>query len=792
MASVSSIDRRANLPHPRTALIGRAATVTAARALLLDEAAPLLTLTGPAGVGKTRLALAIADDVSDAFADGAVWVDLAPLAAGTLLPLAVARALDVPDVADRPLIAQLIAALRSRQLLLLLDNCEHLLPAVADLAARLLAGCPAVQIVATSRAPLRLRDERQFPVPPLALPDREGTAPLAEVAATAALALFGDRARAVDPAFELTDAVAPAVADVCRRLDGLPLAIELAAARIKTLPPAALRDRLERRLPLLVGGARDLPARQRTLRDAIGWSYDLLAAGEQAVFRHLAVFAGGFTLAAAEAVAVVDPDVDLFNAVASLADNSLLQLVENAAGAPRYAMLETIREYGLDRLRANDEIDAAQARHATYFARFAEEVAGPLYDLADPAPSLPRIDAEHDNLRAALVWADERGDAALLIRLVAALKMYWFLRGRLGEGGGWAERAVAVASADVAPNLRAAAFLAAGWFARSKGDPLRAEALGQASLALFQRLDDVVDAAEALELLGFAAEDRREFPLAVTRHKASRQLLATADRSIRLANTLRNIGWTTYLAGDVAGGERRLEAAVAEGQRLCYPQLTAAALSDLATIVMERGEHARAADRLQMRLGLTWDAWGLRHTLEQLAEIAAADGESERATRLFGAAEAYRERLGATLVPSLQALYEPYVAAARTALGEPAFATAWNAGRRMSLEEARAEAAKVGQEPPASPTLEATLEFSIAIPANPSTPGLRGDGRFGLSPREREVLALLARRLSAGEIAEQLFLSPRTVTTHIGHVYDKLGVNSRREAAALAVRHGLV
>ncbi len=798
MTSASRFDHRFSLPSPRTALIGRAATLAAARSLLLEEGAPLLTLTGPAGVGKTRLALALAHDVAASFADGVVWIELAPLADPALIPLALADALEIRDGGDRPLLAQLIAVLRPRQCLLLLDNCEHLLPAVADVAAALLAGCPAIQLLAASRAPLRLRDERQFPVPPLALPAPDRSPTLAEAAETAAVILFVERTRAVDPAFSLDAANVEPVSAICRRLDGLPLAIELAAARSKALPPAALRNRLARRLPLLTGGARDLPERQRTLRDAIGWSYDLLPAGEQRLFRRLAVFAGGFTLEAVEFVgqAADSPDEAVLTGVSSLLDKSLLGSTRAFDDAPRFSMLETVREFGQEALAMNGETEAARGCHAAYFARFAEAVASPLYDLVDPAPILPRIDAEQDNLRAALGWADEVGDRVLLMRLVAALRTYWFLRGRLGEGEGWAARAVAAASNDIVPALRAVVALAAGWFARLRGDHVRAEGFGQESLALFRERGDIVNAAEALELLGFAAEDRRDFPLAVARHTETRRLLATVDRPVRMAAAMRNIGWTTFLTGEVASGERQLEAAVAECRRIGYHHGAAAALSDLATIVMERGDPVRSAALLQARLNLTWDAWGLRHTLEQLAEVAAAGGESERAAQLFGAADAYRERIGATLVPTLQALYEPYMAAARAALGDAAFAAAWADGRQLSIDAARAEAAKVGQAPSdADDGAESAPRESISDGASTAPPSARplprGAERFGLSSREREVLALLVQRLTAAEIAEQLFLSPRTVTTHIGHVYDKLGVNSRRDAAALAVRHGL-
>ena len=644
-----------------------------------------------------------------------------------------------------------------------------------------------MQVLATSRAPLRLRGEQVFPVPTLPLPASGATA-LGTIQASPAVALFAQRARAAEPHFTLSDQNAAAVAELCHRLDGLPLAIELAAARAATLSPAAMAALLSRRLQVLGSGPRDAPARQQTIHDAIGWSYGLLSPAEQALFRCLSIFAGGWSLDAAAAVSGLALPAAL-NGLDALVDQSLVVGGSGlGAESPRFTMLETIRAFGLEQLAASGEAETIRRRHAEYFVVLAESVAGPLYDRVDPEPALAQLDAEQDNLRTALTWVAERGADVLLVRLAVALKMYWFLRGRLGEGRGWVDGAVVVAgSTEIPASLQAAASVTAGWYARMQGDHPRAEALGQAGLAQFRALDDDVNAAEALELLGFVAEDRGDFRLAQARHEESLLLLAPLKKPTRVANALRNIGWTTYLAGDVAEGERWLWEAVAECRRLGYQQVAAAALSDLATVVMERGEHTRAAELLRERLTLTWDAWGLRHTLEQLAEVAAACGESARAARLFGAAEAFRERIGATLVASMEALYEPYVAMARHALGETAFATAWAEGRSLSLEDALTEAGQVGQSPVMARPAEAASK-----PVMPDLTPRELPPGFDLTRREREILGLLAQRLTDAEIGERLFISPSTASTHVSNILGKLGAANRREAAAIAARRALV
>jgi predicted ATPase/DNA-binding XRE family transcriptional regulator len=441
------------LPVLLTRLIGREPELAALLALLLRDGARLVTITGVGGSGKTRLALEVAARLRARFADGVVFVDLAPLADPTLVLPSLAAALGVPERAGQPLAESLARFLAPRQTLVLLDNCERVLGAVPALNA-LLAASPDVTILATSREPLHVRGEREFPLAPLPLPAADQLPAVSELARIPAAALFVERAEASQPTFRLTAENAAAVAAICRRLDGLPLAIELAAVRVKVLPPAALLARLEKRLPLLTGG-RDLPARQQTMRDAIAWTYDLLAPSEQALFRRLAVFAGGFTLAAAEAVADPAMSATVFDGVAALVEQSLLQPSAGTETEPRYQLLETVREYGLEQLTAAGETDEVRQRHAAFFLQQAADFMTGSPILLD-RERLARVIAEQDNVRLALQWCDAQGDSEALLQLSVMLDGLWFGRGLYGEGLQWAERALDRSSpAAAAPRVRA-------------------------------------------------------------------------------------------------------------------------------------------------------------------------------------------------------------------------------------------------------------------------------------------------------------------------------------------------
>jgi predicted ATPase/transcriptional regulator with XRE-family HTH domain len=649
-AAPSAPPRRvAGLPAPPTPLVGRAGEIAAASALLRGTAgvdgARLVTLTGPGGVGKTRLALAVAAALAADFGDDVVWVDLALVRDPALVAAAVARALGVRETGDRPLSEMLSAAVAGRHLLLALDNLEHLL-AAAPLIADLLAAGPRLAVLVTSRARLRLRGEREMPVPPLAVP-AVGDSPvhLDEVTNTAAVRLFVDRAGEVQPGFVLTQENAEAVVEICRRLDGLPLAIELAAARVKVLPPAELRLRLQQRLPLLSGGARDLPLRQQTMRDAIAWSYDLLLAEEQNLFRRLAVFAGGATLDAAEwvvggsawgvddgpAPTTQHPAPCILDLLASLVDQSLLRTSEGAEGTPRYVMLETVRDYGLERLHDSGESDQVRRAHAAYYLGLAErtdaELTGP-----GQARGLERLAIEHDNLRAALTWALADGGDATAARLVGTLWRFWWLRGYLSEGRAYAEAAAAQGRGTAAE--RARTLYAAGSLAQEQGDYEPAAPLLEAGLAAAREAGDQPVAALCLNELGFIARDLGDYGRAAALHEEALTLHRAAGDRRGIAVSLGNLGEIAIDRGDYERGEELMAEVAAVFRALGDRQALATALSNRCDAASRRGDHERARPFCEEALAVNRELEDRQRTamaLMSLTRVAIGSGDWGRA-----------------------------------------------------------------------------------------------------------------------------------------------------------------
>ena len=720
-----------NLPRQRTAFIGRQREAADLRQLLSRVDLHLVTLTGPGGIGKTRLALQVAGEISGHFPGGVCFVALSTIGERGLIASAIAQAVGLRETGNTSPHENLMEYVRvlSQPMLLVLDNFEHLVSG-APVVAQLLTAGPKLKVMVTSQAPLHVYGEHEFPVPPLALPDPKLLPPLEALSQLPAIALFVERAQAVKHQFALTKENAPAVAAICSRLDGLPLAIELSAARVKLLSPSAMLTRLENRLSLLTGGARDLPTRQQTLRNTVDWSYGLLNEAEQTLFRRLAVFTGGCTLEGVEAVCDTKGDLglDVLDGMTSLVDKSLAQQVEQVDKEARFFMLSTIREYARERLAESNDESATRRAHAAYYLVLAEEGAE---EIAAQPEWLNRFDVEHENFRSAIDYLIKTGDADWGLRMGAALFRFWETREHLAEGRNTIAKLLATEESTKRPKLRARLLFAAAVLAAAQGEDGSARPLFEESLEICVKLDDNRGVAVALNALAVNARDRGEFApasllfercVAIWRELGDPANIARALSNLASVMKLQGdyerasalyaecltmfgqigdgagVAWTLNHLGDVAREKGDFvtarsfcEQSMSEFRQLRDSWGIASALSDLASLSCDQGNNAEArrlygeSIKIFRELG---HKRGIARALECLAASAAAQSNAEQSLRLAGAAAALRQQLGAPLMPVEQQRLEKALEFARRTLGNAAGLAAWMEGWAMPVEQA--------------------------------------------------------------------------------------------------------
>ena len=816
-----------NLPVSSTSFVGREHEIAEARRML--SVTRLLTLSGAGGSGKTRLAVETARGLAGAYPDGVWLAELAPLSEPGLVPEAVARALGTSEQPGHPLLGTLLEGLRGKELLLVMDNCEHLIRASSDLAEVLLSSCPLLRILATSREPLGVGGEAVRQVGPLSLPEtRNGGLSAKDLMGCEAVRLFVERARLTVPDFGLTEGNAGAVARVCRRLDGIPLAIELAAAQLVTLAVDQVAGKLERSLDLLQSSSWTVEPKQQTLRATLDWSHKLLGEDERALFGRLSVFAGGWTLEAAEQVCSGRgiEQYDVLDLLGGLVDKSLVVAAPVTDGAVRYRMLEPVRQYAREKLEESEQAYAARGQHTAFFLALAEEAES---ELDGPQQRLwvERLEGEHDNLREALSWALDSSEGELGLRFCGALWRFWFARGYVSEGIRWLEQALAGSEPAAA---RVKALEGMGWLAQYQSHTERAEAAYEELLELSQDLNDKGKVATALNSLGTLAVTQGDNERARALLEENLQVLAQLEEEGNAATTLKRFYVLNLLGalavneeGDYARGAALWEESLASVQEAGDTFQVGATLSNLGYTALMQGDYERATtlceealalahelgsagreivpetlvnrglvallqgdyDRGRVSLGealvMSQNA-GRKATvincLEAIASLAGVLGEPARAARLWGAAEAARDVTGIALPPPERALHEPYLVSARSRLGERKWNETLAEGQAMSLEEASEYALSA----------EKTAPPTAPVPERPPA----GEPISTLTRREEEVAVLVALGFTNREISSRLSISERTAGNHVASILKKLGLRSRAQIATWATEHGLL